>query len=171
MPRDPAADRLIQALGLQPLPNEGGFYRQTWRSSTGSAIFFLLTRDDFSALHRLAQDEIWHFYAGDRVEHVQLDPREGVASIMRIGPDVLAGEHPQVTVPAGVWQGARLVPSARKTGSGSGAETLPAPGHGFALLGCTMSPPWDETGFTLGVRDDLVRMFPTQAEWIHALTR
>src|SRR5215204_3564764 len=107
----PATARvLIASLDLQPLPGEGGFFRQTWRSSTASAILFLLTREAFSALHRLDRDEVWHFYRGHPVEHVQLNPADGNATITRIGPDVLAGEQPQLVVSENKWQGARLDP-------------------------------------------------------------
>jgi hypothetical protein len=152
-----AARQLIATLQLEPLAGEGGFFRRTWRNATASAIYFLITPDDFSALHRLAQDELWHFYGGDRVEHVQLDPRTGTLRVVRMGIDILAGDEPQVVVPAGNWQGARLATSAA--------------GHGWSLLGCTVSPPWDERGFELGVRDDLLAQFPRNATWIRALTR
>ena len=117
----------------------------------------MLTPGDFSALHRIAQDEVWHFYAGDPVEHVQF-AADGSAVVARMGSDVLAGDQPQVVVPAGVWQGARLAPT-------------PAGGAGYALLGCTVSPPWDERGFELGVRTTLLGGYPAQAGWVHALTR
>jgi predicted cupin superfamily sugar epimerase len=151
------AAAVIAALRLEPLAGEGGLYRQTWRSQTASAIFFLMTPENFSALHRLAKDEMWHFYAGDPVEHVQL-MRDGAARMVRMGPDVLAGDQPQVLVPAGTWQGARLTTSERTC-------------HGFALLGCTVSPPWEDDCSTLGVRAELIRTHPAHAELIHALTR
>jgi predicted cupin superfamily sugar epimerase len=177
MASSPVVDRLIAELELKPLPGEGGFFRQTWRSGTGSAILFLLTSDNFSALHRLAQHEIWHFYAGDRVTHVQLDPRDRSARIARMGPDVLAGEQPQLPVPAGVWQGAKLAdcenPAVIPVHATSESTPRFATGtrHGYALLGCTVSPPWDDSGFTLGARDELKRAFPAHAGWIEALTR
>jgi uncharacterized protein len=152
-----AARQLITALRLEPLPSEGGFFRSTWRSESASAIFYLMTAEQFSALHRLAQDEMWHFYAGDRVEHVQLDPREGAAIVSRLGPDVTTNELPQLLIPAGIWQGARIAP-------GSAQE-------GWALLGCTVSPPWDDRDFELGARDALLARYPAEAAWIHALTR
>jgi predicted cupin superfamily sugar epimerase len=152
------ARAIIRALGLEPLPGEGGFFRATWANETCSAIFFLLTRDAFSALHCLDRDELWHFYAGQPVEHLQLDPNSGTARVTRMGPDVLAGELPQLPVSAGVWQGARLVPHLAMAAD-------------YALLGCTVSPPWDERGFTLGQRDRLTRLFPAQATLIQALTR
>lgn len=153
----PSAAQLIARLQLAPLPGEGGWFRQTSRRPAASAIFFLLTRADFSALHRIAQDEMWHFYAGDRVEHVQL-PVDGTALVNRMGSDLMHGDRPQVLVPAGTWQGARLEPAA----------TTDA---GWALLGCTVAPPWDERGFELGERAALAAEFPGEATWVRALTR
>ncbi len=153
----PTSAQLIAHLQLAPLPGEGGWFRQTSRRATASAIYFLLTRDDFSALHRIGQDEAWHFYAGDGVEHVQL-AADGSAHVARMGTDVLAGDQPQVIVPAGTWQGARLA-------------ARPAAGAGWALLGCTVAPPWDERGFELGGRAALVAEFPAAAAWVRALTR
>lgn len=153
-----AAREVIAALQLEPLPGEGGFFRQTWRSAGASGILFLLTPEDFSALHRLEMDELWHFHSGDCVEHVQLDPPGGGIRVTRLGANVIAGEAPQVLVPAGVWQGARL------------AAGGPSP-HGFALVGCTVSPPWDERRFQLGTRDTLIAAHPRGAALIRALTR
>ena len=150
-----AARELIAALQLAPLPEEGGYFRATWRSATASAIYFLLTAEDFSALHRLEQDELWFFHAGDPIEHVQLDPRDRSARIHRLGPAALAGDQPQVVVPGGVWQGARLA----------------AAQHGYALVSCIVSPPWAPSGFTLGMRAELARAFPAHGAWIARLTR
>lgn len=158
MPAD--VSKVIAALQLEPCMPEGGFFRQTWRSAAGSAIWFMMTPTDFSALHRLTQPEIWHFYAGDPVEHLQLDPRDGRVRVTRMGPAVLAGEQPQVIVPAGVWQGARV--------SAPGPTEAAA---GYALLGCTLAPPWDERSFELGRRAELLREFPAEAARICALTR
>lgn len=149
--------QLITTLGLTPLPGEGGYYRATWRNPTASAILYLMTPTDFSALHRLAQDEVWHFHAGDSIEHVQWAPPAGAPRVTRLGADVLGGEQPQVAVAAGSWQGARLAAGAT--------------GRGWALLGCTVSPPWDERGFEVGRREDLLAQFPTEEAWIRALTR
>jgi len=160
------AARLIAHLGLKPLPHEGGYFAPSWRSAAtdgagraaGSAIWFLLTPEDFSALHRLKTDELWHFYAGDPVEHVQLDPRDRTVRVTKLGPDVLAGQAPQLAVPGGVWQGARLAPAREG-------------GHGWALLGCTLAPAWDEREFELGARATLLAEFPAAAAPVDALTR
>ena len=154
MKTDAAA--VIAALGLAPLPREGGFFRQTWRTEAGSAILYLMTPAGFSALHRLRTDEVWHFHAGDAVEHVQLDARDGSLRRTVLGPDVLRGEAPQLVVPGGLWQGARLGPARE---------------HGWALLGATLAPPWNEREFELGGRAELQRTFPVHADVIATLTR
>lgn len=157
------AENIIAQLGLKPLPHEGGFFRQTWIAplqpgetrAAASAIHYLITRDSFSALHRLAMHETWHYYAGDPVRLVLLRPDEGIERVT-LGGDVLTGQQPQCTVPAGIWQGARLVDGAK---------------HGWALLGCTVTPAWDERDFTLGEREGLWRKFPAAADEIARLTR
>lgn len=167
---------MIAALELSPLPREGGFFRQTWTSRhafaagghdgqvAASAIYFLLTSHDFSALHRLRGDEVWLFHGGDPVEHVQLDPATAGARTVRLGGDVLGGELPQCVVPAGTWQGARLA----GWPAGGLAEEVPC---GWALLSCIMAPAWDERDFELGERAALERQFPAAEELIRALTR
>lgn len=150
------ARQIIAALKLEPLPHEGGFYRSTWRGAGGSAILFLLTPEDFSALHRLRSDELWHFHAGDAVELALLDPRDGTARVVRLGSNILGGDCPQQVVPAGVWQGARLA---------QGGQA------GWALLGCTMAPAWDARNFELAAGDDLMRAFPAVTALIRSLTR
>jgi uncharacterized protein len=157
---------LIAHLGLQPLPHEGGYFARTWTSRettatgrpAGTAIYFLLTPDGFSALHRLDADEIWHFHAGDPVEHVQLwtDADAASAHTALLGAAFTLGQVAQLIVPAGRWQGARLAPGATR---------------GWALVSCTMSPGWAETGFALGKRAELLAAFPRNAASICALTR
>jgi uncharacterized protein len=161
------AHHLISKLGLIPLPGEGGFYKSTWMSADrgpdgsafGSAILFLITDEDFSALHRLGMDEIWHYHAGDPAELTRLDPRTGSCRVIVLGPDVSGSHVPQAVVPAGNWQGARICPGAA------------APSCGWTLFGCTLSPAWDEREFELGNREALVLEFPKHAGIIRALTR
>lgn len=159
------AAEIIALLQLAPLPDEGGFFRQTYVSAralsggraAGTAIYFLITPGGFSALHALRTEEVWHFYAGDPVEHLILDPLSHTGAKTLLGPDLWRGQRPQLVVPAGAWQGARLA-------DGPGA-------HGWALLGCTMSPGWDAAEFTLGERAALLARFPDWATDILALTR
>ena len=158
------AARVVTKLGLLPLPYEGGFFTQTWRSSvllpggrsTGSAIYFLVTPSDFSALHRLRTEELWCFHAGDPVEHCQLGSAASKAHCTLLGADVAGDQTAQLLVRSDVWQGARLAPGGTR---------------GWALMSCFMAPAWDEREFELGARPDLLRDFPAAAEQIHGLTR
>ncbi len=150
---------IIARLGLEPLAKEGGFFRQIELSqerlpngrSVRSVIWFLLTVEGFSALHRLQTPETWVWHEGDAIDHVQLDPHDGGVRVTRLDET-----SAKVTVPGGVWQGARLAaPAAR----------------GWALLRCTMEPAWAEEEFELGEREQLTREFPAAAARITALTR
>ncbi len=154
-----AARAQIVRHGLAPLPGEGGWFRVTGRGATASSILFLITPEDFSAFHSIAQDELWLFHGGDPVEHVQLTAA-GALHRVRLGPGTADGESPQVFVPAGTLQGARLDPNAP-----AGA------GHGWALASCVVSPPWEEAGSALPTRVELLRAWPAHAPIIVALTR
>ena len=156
------AREVIAALRLTPLPGEGGYVRQTWRSETGSAAYYLMTATEFSALHRLQADEVWHFYAGDSVEHVTIDAATGDVEVTLLGVNLDAKEEPQLVVPRGVWQGARPA---------SAAGPASARRAGWSLIGCTLVPAWDEKTFELGRRAALLREFPAAAAWVRALTR
>jgi uncharacterized protein len=162
----PTADDLIRHLRLTPHPKEGGFFRETYRSteslavaprypgprSVGTAIYYLLTPNTFSALHRLQSDEIFHFYLGDPIRMLQLDP-DGKGRTIVLGPNVLAGQHLQVVVPRGIWQGSLL-----------------EPGGAFALLGCTVAPGFEYADYQAGGRRALTAQYPTFAELINILT-
>ena len=142
-----AAKDIIEAMGLKPLPEEGGFYRETYRSDYGAnpartfgvdadtqrdlctAIYYLIHTKSFSAIHRIKADEIFHFYAGDPVEMFQIDSK-GNKSLTKMGSNVLEGEHPQVIVPRNDWQALKLVD-----------------GESWALLGTTVAPGFEFEDF------------------------
>ena len=167
--RTPSAQEIVALLGLRPLPREGGFYAETFRDTAvpvdparpseervvKTAIYYLMTPDGFSALHRLPTPELFHFYLGDPVEQLLLYP-DGSGQLVSIGTDLLAGERPQVVVPGGVWQGARLVPGGRT---------------GYCLLGTTMAPGFVSSEYEHGRRDMLLATYPAFADRILALTR
>jgi predicted cupin superfamily sugar epimerase len=128
-PRSLTAQELIAHLQLSPLPGEGGFYRETYRTNTalgnraaGTAILYLLTAETVSRFHRLKQDEVWHFYQGDAVELVLLHDA-GTQDVITLGTALTEGQLCQAVVPAHTWQGARV-----------------KPGGEWALLGCTVAP-------------------------------
>jgi predicted cupin superfamily sugar epimerase len=168
------AEDIIRRLQLQPLPIEGGFYRETYRSPetlagllsrdasagervSGTAIYYLLHGGQVSALHRLVRDEVYHFYLGDPVELLLLYP-DGTDAMHILGHDLEAGQRPQLLVPSGVWQGLRLAPA-----SSAGRDAC-------ALLGTTMAPGFDPGEFELGNRDLLLARYPRRVQEILALT-
>ena len=166
VPRRPATtqtalDELVAALRLEPLPLEGGLFRQTWVGEdrdgrpVGTAIVVLLASDggQFSAMHRLPIDEVWMFQAGDPIELLLLEP--GTAGrVATLGPDVLGGHELQVVVPAGTWMGARTAPSGL-----------------WSLFATSMAPGFVPADYDPGDRERLTDAWPQHATLIAALTR
>ncbi len=158
------AEDVIKKLELKPLPEEGGYYRETYRSNvyvksqTGkefpdgrvasTAIFYLVTPEEYSALHRISGDEVFHFYAGDPVEMIQID-ESGELSRIAMGSDFMHGQQLQVVVPGGVWQSLRL-----------------KEGGQWALLGTTVAPGFEFADFEVAKRDQLLNQYPSHCEAI-----
>ncbi len=158
------AGEIKKLLNLSPHPLEGGSYRRTYTSAAtialprgqraaGTAIYYLLEPGAFSEMHVLDSDEIFHFYLGDPVEMIQLYP-DGHSVVLTLGQDLQAGEQVQVVVPAGVWQGTRLI------GDGK-----------VALMGCTVTPGFDFADYRNASADELIAKWPHEADRIRALTR
>ena len=162
------AQQIIEKLGLVPLPGEGGYYRETYRSkallpraalpagypadrAAGTAIYYLITPETSSTLHRLRGDEVWHFYLGDPVEQIQLLP-DGGGRIVVLGPDLERGQEPQTLVPGGTWQSARLLPGGR-----------------FALMGTTMAPGFEFEEYAPGNPAELRKAYPLLDRWLKKL--
>jgi len=170
---DGMAEKLIEHYHMQLIPREGAWFSQTYASEdqidgaalppryakhahpAGSAIVVVATPTDFSALHRLQTDEVWHFYGGAPLDMLLLYP-DGHGRKVTIGPDVFAGEFPQFTVPRGVWQGA--APNAASAGT-------------YSFAGTQLSPGFDYGDFEIGYRDELQRKFPQFSGDIEQLTR
>ena len=157
-------EEIKSILQLAPHPVEGGWFRRTYTSATtvetpagtratSTAIYYLLTPDTFSEMHVLTSDEVFHFYLGDPVEMLQLHPN-GSTKIITLGPGLAAGHQLQLTVPAGVWQGTRLLPGGK-----------------VALLGCTVTPGFDFADYTGASYAELSEKWPSESERIRALTR
>ncbi|HSC33898.1 MAG TPA: cupin domain-containing protein [Thermodesulfobacteriota bacterium] len=164
------AERIIKLYNMKPLPGEGGYYVETYRSaeniertslperydsdkSHSTAIFYLLTPDTRSRIHRLKSDEVYHFYMGDPVELVLIHP-SGTIKVIFLGHDIRAGQFVQAVVPAGIWQGAFLLDGGR-----------------FALMGATVAPGFDFPDTELGVREELLEQYPQHKDIIIRLTR
>ena len=135
MPNLQNAIKIIQILGLKSHP-EGGHFIETWRHQSpngergcGTAIYYLLQAGEISAWHRVDAAEIWHWYAGAPLR-LSLSADGTATSTVMLGPDILAGQRPQAIVPEGALQ------MAESTGA-------------WTLVGCTVSPAFDFSGFEL----------------------
>jgi len=152
---------------------EGGYYKEVYRSkghipaevlgepfkgdrNYATSIYFLLKSDEFSAWHRIKQDEIWHFYQGSSIKLHMISP-EGSYSYVLIGNDFEANNHPQYTVPANVWFAAEVIKSINQEDA-------------YAFVGCGVSPGFDFKDFELPSRAVLTELYPQHSGIIAALT-
>ena len=158
------AQQIISHFGMLPHP-EGGFYRRTYEAPqtlaaeeipcgfegprpVSTAVLFLLEQGQYSRLHRIRQDELWHFYLGGPLRLACIDPHGHPREIL-LGQDVLGGQHVQFAVPGGCWFGA-----------------TPAPGSAFTLVGCTVAPGFDMADLRLGQPEELILRYPQARECI-----
>lgn len=149
---------------------EGGAFKEVYRSlhifrrealtpqhtgnrNAATSIYFLLESGDFSAFHRIASDEIWHFYDGDTLSIYEITPA-GVLKHHLLGLSVDEGALPQVIIPAGSWFGSVVEKENR-----------------FTLCGCTVAPGFDFADFELASRSSLIAGYPEHKEIITQLTR
>ena len=130
------AAEIIAALDLRPHP-EGGWYGETYRSPATaderpavSAIHYLLEAGQVSAWHRIDATEVWLWHAGAPLKLSLAAAGDAAPQTHRLGPDVLAGERPQVVVPTGWWQSA--------TSSGD-----------WTLVSCVVAPAFSFDGFEM----------------------
>ena len=158
-------ERIVDLLGLKPHP-EGGFFRETFRSSqvfgdaTGNqhrsaltAIYFLLPAGAFSAFHLIrGADEVWHHYGGGSVE-IHTITANGDHRVAVLGGGLAQSERPQVVVPRDTLQAAF------------------ARGTNHALCGCTVAPGFDFADFALPARDELLGRFPQHGDVIRIMKR
>jgi predicted cupin superfamily sugar epimerase/mannose-6-phosphate isomerase-like protein (cupin superfamily) len=163
---------LIKHFNMARIPQEGPWFTLTYSSSdtlpraalpqrydgsrvAGSAIIAIVTKAEFSAMHRLKTDEVWHFYGGDPLQLLVLHPN-GSGEIVVLGSDVLAGQKLQYVVPRGSWQGSLPL--------GTGPER-------YSMIGDTLAPSFDYSDFEMGYRTELQQAYPRYAGLIAQLTR
>lgn len=162
-------EKIVKILDLEPHP-EGGYYKETYRSSGTisppqlpasittprnycTGIYFLLTSKNFSAFHKIEQDEIWHHYKGSRLMLHIISPM-GDYKAVEIGNELGKGQVPQYVVPAGHYF----------------ASEIPDPDT-YSLSGCTVSPGFDLRDFTMPMREHMIELFPQHSTIIGRLTR
>lgn len=159
-------EKLISKLDLKAHP-EGGFYRQTYRDdgqvtgydgidlsrphAASTAIYFLMTEGNFSALHRLKEDEVWHFYEGSSLS-VHVIEEDGTHREIRLGSNLDAGDVYQAVVKRGTIFGSCV-------------------DEGYALVGCTVAPGFEFEDFELIPKKELLNGYPNHRTLIEKLTR
>lgn len=165
----PTADYWIEKLALTQ-HIEGGAFREVYRSpltitkgalpvvfkgdrNISTSIYFLLAKGQFSAFHRIASDEGWHFYYGDPLLIFEIK-QDGTQITHRLGSDIEKGEQFQAMIQAGSW-----------------FASAPAEGSEYSLVGCTVSPGFDFADFELAEQASLIRQFPQHAGLIDKFTR
>ncbi|MCE5329186.1 cupin domain-containing protein [bacterium] len=162
--------KIIKKFNLTPLKGEGGFFTETYRSDEtieknslplryrsgrhfSTSILYLITYNNYSELHKVASDEIFHFYLGDAVVMLNLF-EDGSSGIINLGNNIFNDEHIQYTVPRNTWQGAKL-----------------AEGGTYALLGTTVAPGFEFEDY-VGAgshKNELLHKYPDHAYLINEL--
>lgn len=162
------AKRIIEKFELEKHP-EGGYFREVYRSkgtilknylpkefdgdrNYATSIYFLLTPNDFSAFHKINQDEIWHFYTGATLKLHMISP-EGFYSSVLIGTNFEENEIPQFVVPAQYYFAAEVLKK-----------------DAFAFVGCVVSPGFDFRDFNLPSCKELTAEYPQHKKIIERLT-
>ncbi|MBT3182432.1 MAG: cupin domain-containing protein [Deltaproteobacteria bacterium] len=162
-----SVEKLIQIFQMEAHP-EGGYFKETYRAfesiskvalperfngdrSFSTGIYYLLPEGTKSSLHRIASDEMWHFYLGDPLVVVQFMPDGQVVETI-LGNEIERGQKVQHVVPAGCWFGA-----------------YPGPGSHFSFVGCTVAPGFDFGDFEMGNRDQLLKEYPSAKALIEKL--
>ena len=129
-------------------------YKETYRSA-GSAIYFLLNKEDFSAWHRLKSDEIWHYYDGGSPIDIHVIEQDDQLKTYTLGnPSVTENASFQVVIKAGAWFAAEVHDKTT-----------------FALVGCTVSPAFEYDDFALANREYLIAQYPAHESIINRFTR
>lgn len=164
-----AVQQLITTYKLLPHP-EGGYYRETYRSTENipasglpsrfnaernfsTAIYFLLEQGNFSAFHKIKSDECWHFYAGQTLL-VHVIHADGKLETVKLGNNASGGESFQYVVPAGCW-----------------FASEPAEGTMFSFTGCTVAPGFEFDDFELASAEKLIALYPHHEAIIRRLCR
>ena len=164
-PAAPTVAALTARFGLQPHP-EGGFFCESYRADTAvagpygeraasTAIYFLMTPNAVSRLHRIRADECWHFYLGSPLCVVEIHADSGVLTKTVLGPDVLGGQQCQHVVKAGTW---------------FGSYPLEGGSYAYSFVGCTVAPGFTFEDFELASRKEMLAQFPQHAGEIEPLT-
>jgi uncharacterized protein len=165
-------EKIIKKFDMTPLEDEGGYFTETYRSEEkilrehlpsrykssrnfSTSILYLITPENFSSLHKVSSDEMFHFYMGDQVVMLNLF-EDGKGQIIKMGSNIFDGEQIQYLAPKNTWQGAKLVKGGK-----------------FALLGTTVSPGFEFEDFIQAkpYKNEILNNYPGFASLINELIK
>lgn len=78
----------------------------------GSALYFLVTPQAPVRLHRIRNDQLYHYYLGDPLEVILLHG-DGTSERVVVGPDLRCGQRVQLHIPGATFHTARLIGQGR----------------------------------------------------------
>jgi len=116
----------------------------------GSALYFMLTPEEPVKLHRIRNDQLYHYYLGDPIE-VLMMLEDGSTEFHIVGPDLRKGHKVQLYIPGGTFHTARIVGDRR-----------------WFLGASTEWPGVEPADVELGNADTLVTKYPTVAAEIRS---
>src|SRR6266516_3535462 len=119
------ADEVRRLLNLQPHAT-CGFVRATFISEkriapgglpapfadgrpAGSALYFMVTPGAPVRLHRIRNDQLYHYYLGDPIEVLMLYI-DGTTERAVVGPDLRGGQRVQLLIPGNTFHTGRVIP-------------------------------------------------------------
>ncbi|MBV9567552.1 MAG: cupin domain-containing protein, partial [Hyphomicrobiales bacterium] len=76
------------------------------------ALYFMVTPIAPVRLHRIRNDQLYHYYLGDALELLLLY-EDGTSKRKVIGPDLRGGERTQLLIPGNTFHAARLLERGR----------------------------------------------------------
>ena len=97
---------------------------------------------EFSAFHKIKQDEIWHFHDGTALKIYVIDENEEYLELI-LGNNPNNNEQPQVIVKAGWLFAARVIEE-----------------NSFSLVGCSVAPGFEFDDFEMPARHVLLDLYP-----------
>jgi predicted cupin superfamily sugar epimerase len=120
----------------------------------GSALYFMVTPDAPVRLHRIRNDQLYHYYLGDPIEVLMLHA-EGTTERVVVGPDLRSGQRVQLLIPGNTFHTARVTPESVR---------------GWFLGASTEWPGVEPADVEIGDVDSLAKKYPGAADDLHAFS-
>ena len=156
-------DTVIKELGLEP-NGEGGHIGHTYTSPWTikipkddgtrperplmTSIYYMVPEDSpIAHFHRNnTSDVVNYFHMGLSLRYYLLTPEGKISSVV-LGPNVTAGERPQITVKAGIWKATELVPCKDSH-------------YDFGMLSESVVPGFESADWSAATKEQIIDLLP-----------